>query len=330
MRLQFPFIQLPICFDADALAREVAQIDEAQWRPHPQGFPGNSMLPLVAVNGDPANETFAGRMAATPHLQRMPYMTQVLAAIGVTVGRTRLMRLSGQAEVTEHADAGYYWVDRVRVHVPVVTQPSVRFLCGGSEVNMAAGECWIFDTWRQHNVINAQDDQRIHLVADTVGGDTFWRHVQAGRPLPAPQPQPNWAPRLIAPSAAPPPELEFETANVPVVMSPWEIGAHLGHIFHDARMHPNLPVIQQAAGQFTRQWRALWARYGEAQEGWPHYRRALDSFINSVRQPASAIALPNGVPLFTAIMAMIGEVAAPRSAAPASGAQRAVAMADRA
>ncbi len=268
-------------------------------------------------------------MAPTPHLGRMPYMQQVLAALGVTVGRTRLMRLSGQAEVTEHADAGYYWVERVRVHVPISTQPTVRFHCGGSDVNMAAGECWIFDTWRQHRVINAQDDQRIHLVCDTVGGDLFWRMVQAGRPVPGPD-TPNWAPHLIAPKDGPAQSLEYEASNVPVVMTPWEIGAHLGMLFHDARAHPNLPPIHQAAGAFTRQWRALWARYGEAQEGWPHYRQAVDAFMLAVRQPASTIDLPNGVPLFTALMAMIGEVAAPRSAAPASGAHRAIAMADRA
>jgi len=35
------------------------------------------MLPLVAVSGDPANESFAGAMQPTPKLQRCPYLLQV-------------------------------------------------------------------------------------------------------------------------------------------------------------------------------------------------------------------------------------------------------------
>ena len=73
----------------------------------------------------------------------------------------------------------YYWRERVRVHVPIVTQPTVRFVCGGEEVNMREGECWIFDTWRMHNVVNDHALPRIHLVADTVGGAGFWQLVPA-------------------------------------------------------------------------------------------------------------------------------------------------------
>ena len=52
---------------------------------------------------------------------------QVMASIGAVWGRTRLMRLSGHAEVTPHVDINYYWRERVRVHVPIVTQPTRAF-----------------------------------------------------------------------------------------------------------------------------------------------------------------------------------------------------------
>lgn len=71
---------------------------------------------LLAVDGTPGNEAFAGTMAPTPALLRCPYLMQVIASLGVVAGRTRLMRLAGQAEVTPHVDQGYYWTDRVRVH----------------------------------------------------------------------------------------------------------------------------------------------------------------------------------------------------------------------
>ena len=66
MKLPLPFIQLPLTFDAPALAREIDALGESVWMPHPQGFPGNSMLPLIAVDGDAANESFGGEMRPTP------------------------------------------------------------------------------------------------------------------------------------------------------------------------------------------------------------------------------------------------------------------------
>ena len=70
----------------------------------------------------------------------------------------------------------------MRVHVPIVTQPTVRFLCGGEQVNMAAGEGWIFDTWSLHSVHNDATRARIHLVADTVGGRGMTALMEQGIP----------------------------------------------------------------------------------------------------------------------------------------------------
>ena len=42
MKLQVPFVQLPLLFDADALAREVLALGSDVWREHPQKFPATS------------------------------------------------------------------------------------------------------------------------------------------------------------------------------------------------------------------------------------------------------------------------------------------------
>ena len=109
MKLPVPFIQLPLLFDAGTLAREIGAFEEDMWRGHPSGMPGNSALPLVAVNGDPAlGDTLDGPMRPTPALQRSPYLQQVLASINAVIGRVRLMRLAGNAEVRTHIDTDYY------------------------------------------------------------------------------------------------------------------------------------------------------------------------------------------------------------------------------
>jgi len=328
VKLQAPFIQLPLLFDAEALAREVLAIDESEWKPHPQGFAGNSMLPLVAVNGDPADETFAGRMLPTPYLRACPYLAQVIASFEAVVGRSRLMRLAGQAEVSRHFDQGYYWANRVRVHIPVVTQPSVRFECGGHAVNMAAGECWIFDTWRLHRVLNANDDQRIHLVMDTVGGEQFWNYVAAGRPVPGTTP-PGWQPRTVPFDPSAHAQLQLENRNLPDVMTPWEIEAHLTFLMHEAGAHAQISAVQQAVTDFIRDWRGLWAAHGDNPAAKPLYRRRLQNFMEAVKTPASQITMANEINLMGAILAMVGRIAVAADAPPRAAADS-VRMFDRA
>ena len=305
MRLQARFIQLPLQYDAERLAKEVTAFDEDCWLPHPQRFEGNDFLPLISINGEEANESFTGQMAPTKYLKECPYLIDVLASFGASLGRTRLMRLSGGAEVTPHVDIHYYWRDRMRIHVPIVTQPSVTFHCGGLTVNMAPGECWIFDTFSRHRVINDAERKRIHLVADTVGGEGFFNLAAGGR-LPE-RDAPGWAPRPFVPAGATVDQLEYESQNMPVVLTPWEIQTHVDFLFREAAQnHPQFPQVAHIASHFTHVWRALWSTFGESRAGWPRYRRALDEFAAQLRAArANEVKLRNGANLFETLNALV-------------------------
>jgi hypothetical protein len=302
MKLQVPFIQLPLQFDAAVLAAEIAALGEEAWRPHPQGYPGNSALTLVTTGGDVDSDAVTGAMQPTPFLLRCPYLMQAMSSLGAVWGRSRLMRLSGHAEVTPHVDINYYWRERVRVHIPIVTQPTVRFRCGDADIHMAAGECWIFDTWRMHHVINDAERARIHLVADTVGGDGFWQLVGRGQ---APHmPKPGWQAQPVTPQPTHP-ELAYEAVNVPTVMSPWELREHIGFLIDESQPGPALAAIQQIAARFTRNWQALWARYGEDRRGWREYRQLLDTFLQEVEPLARTVTLRNDNPLMRALNGIV-------------------------
>lgn len=311
MKLPVPFIQLPLRFDAAILAAEVQALGENVWRDHPQKFPGNSMLPLLAANGDPDNESFVGEMAPTPELLQCPYLLQTMASFGAVLGRSRLMRLAGKAEVTPHVDQGYYWTDRVRIHVPIITQPTVRFQCGGATINMAAGECWIFDTWREHKVENDAELSRIHLVVDSVGGPTFWDMVASGRAHDASPP--GWEPRLLQPGSAPAP-LECERFNIPVVMSPWEIHYRLRSLLDEA--DPASPATRNA-GQLTetffKAWRSLWVRFGDSGDGSSQYQDALYRFLESIPPHVAQLPLRNGTRWMDGVLALVGKMAVRQS-----------------
>lgn len=254
------------------------------------------------MDGNPDDDRTAGPMKPTPYLDRCPYARQVLSSPGAVWGRTRFMRLDGNAEVTPHVDTNYYWRDRVRVNVPVLTRPDVRFECDGEAVNMAAGECWIFDTWRLHRVTNPSEARRIYLVADTVGSEAFWRLVAQGRRHD--QSPTGWLPQPVAPTADALHELATEAVNRPEVMSPWELKDTLAFILSEAVPHPALPQLQSMAMSFANHWRALWSRFGENEEGKPAFRAEAQRFWQAILPVKGQVALRNGLELTNVISAL--------------------------
>lgn len=178
MKLESPFYRLPLNFDVIRLQHEIAQFDNANWKDHPQEFIGNSVIHFVTVGGE-KSDIMLGAMEPTEHLARCPYIKQVMASFNTPIGRARLMILAPGASVPPHTDIHYYWRNRVRIHIPILTQPEVIFYCEQNSVHMATGEAWIFDNWRQHSVINNSGSIRIHLVIDTLGSADFWQLVRS-------------------------------------------------------------------------------------------------------------------------------------------------------
>ena len=264
MRLDQPIVRLPISTDINALIAEVSAIPEDVWRPHPEGMPGNSALPLVSVMGDPNNDAVVGPMRPTPHLESLPSIVNVMAGLtglGCPIGRTRLMRIDIESEVKSHVDTNRYWWDHLRVHIPIITDPAVLFHVDDESIHMEPGSCWVFDTWEPHRVENPVNAPRIHLVIDTVGGAGFWSLIDrqtgaadANTPLPQVQQVTSIA---------------FETMNQPTVMPSAEIDQTLANILHQfAEVDLDRAVeLDRALIPFRRSWKACWAHFGDNPQG---------------------------------------------------------------
>jgi len=270
MRLARPFYRLPVRFDVERLRAEVAAMPATAWVSHPNAIHGNSALRLISVGGGP-NDDVDGVMQPTPALLGAPYLRQVLASFGVVWSRSRLMKLAPHADVPEHADINYHWYYRVRVHIPVTTQPEVLFHCGGEVVHMQAGEAWIFDSWRQHHVTNGSDQERVHLVADTSGDADFWQLVAQGAAGAVRQHRYDPALDGVLPRTE-------RTALAPV-MSPGEIELLVLDLRAELAPAAAAPpeARQRLAGYhalldaFCRDWRQAYSVYGETAEGWERY-----------------------------------------------------------
>jgi len=281
MDIARPFIRLPFAFDADQLAREVRDLQNDSWRPHPLGLPGNFAVPLISRDGE-ENDDFHGRMCVTRHLRACPYTGQVMATFGEVLGRSRLMKLGPGCEVSEHIDFNYHWYTRVRIHVPVITNPSVTFYCGDENVHMKPGECWIFNSWQRHRVVNDGQEERVHLVIDTAGSSRFWRTVRRMQQFDSlidssaidalverVSFQPQWEPQILT-----------EQFNIAPVMAPGEIDALVSSLVDDfvQKSDNDPPRVKHYANllwDFAKDWREIWHLHGYSRAGWPLYEAAI-------------------------------------------------------
>ena len=298
MELGRPLVKLPIRFDAEALATEVRALPASAWVAHPTGFAGNEAVRLITPGGRPTDD-LGGEMGPTEQLLACPYIMQIMAAVGAVWGRSRLMGLGPGADVPPHIDSHYYWRTHWRIHIPVITNPAVTFTCGAETVHMEAGDCWVFDSFRTHTVRNGGDEQRIHLVLDTVGGGRLRELIEAGE-------RGGGEVEFVTPGAAPPGALAYERVNSPSVMSPWEIRAHLSFLAERALPNPVLGPVIKRLDDFAADWAAVWARYEADEAGWPDYLELLEALKHDLTTIGGAqIQLRNKLRLYLVLDHMV-------------------------
>jgi hypothetical protein len=169
-------LRLPLSFDPDRLARDLAQLSSREWIRHyvPQNYDGDwSIVPLRSpagethpvrmINADPTARAFVD----TPLLQGCGYFPQVLAAFQCPLRVVRLMRLTPGSRIKEHSDLDLSFEDGVvRIHVPVATNPDVEFYLNGARVVLEAGSAWYLRLSDPHRVFNGGSADRVHLVID--------------------------------------------------------------------------------------------------------------------------------------------------------------------
>lgn len=281
MRLEHPFYKFNLIFDVERLRAEVAAIPEESWCEHPQQYNGNTALPLISTGGQ-INDNFSPPMAPTEHLEKMPYVKQVMGQFQTLLGRSRLMRLEPGATVPSHIDIQYYWRGHTRVHIPVTTDPAIRFHCEDQDIHMAAGEAWTFDNWRTHKVVNPTDVRRVHLVIDTFGSTAFWNMA---RPL-GHEEKPRFFPYQEGAAA---PSLLYEKYVGENALSPAEVDNELTSLIMDARSFSgNDPQIlqhfQQLLESFRHEWRVIWYSTGPQNEGLLMLANLLDQIKEMMKK----------------------------------------------
>jgi hypothetical protein len=171
-------LKLPLAFDADRLAGELAALAGAAWTAHfvPQNYDGDwsvialraprgaaGMHPIRLIYSDPTATEFED----TPLMDACPYLREVANAFGAEPRSVRLMRLTPGSTIKEHNDGDLSAEGgMVRIHAPITTNPDVMFEVNRRPVVMAAGEAWYLRLCDPHRVANRGTTDRVHLVID--------------------------------------------------------------------------------------------------------------------------------------------------------------------
>lgn len=308
MKMDSEFVKLPLKFDVERMVQETTQFEENSWQPHPGKHPGNSALPLISYGGQ-NNDDFSGSMQETPHLQKCEYLRQISSNFGEVLGRSRLMRLAGGTEVPIHVDAIYHWHRHVRIHIPIVTNEQVIFHCGAQEVNMKAGECWLFDSWRNHKVVNHSAQTRIHLVLDTAGSSRFWdvvdntlAYYRDNGDYPPAQ-RLDYTPDKHA-------SILLEKYNLTPVLSPGEVEGLVEDIIYEMRDYQaNEPEKVEALAKqmfrFCQDWRMIFSIFGYEEKGIPEYLNLLRSTKDTLSRMPFDVQVKNGQQSKTILFARV-------------------------
>ena len=321
MHLPHRFYKFPFRFDVERLRAELFAIPEEAWRHHPQDFTGNSALPLIAFNADADDNGFEAPMMPTEYLKASPYIRQILGEFRTLLGRARFMRLEPGFGVPEHFDVQYYWRTHSRVHIPIVTDPAIRFHCESENVHMAAGEAWTFDNWRMHRVVNETAVRRVHLTFDTFGSTDFW---ELAKPLGE-----ATTPRFIPFQPNAQPKLIFETYPGDPVMQPAELDLELSQLMADVTAFAgNNPAEIAHARALTdsirKEWRIVWHLYGPTPKGLQGFAALANWAKNAVPSVSVNLKLAsNGQTLHEVLTATFATMVRPTAQFRASGPARA-------
>lgn len=109
------------------------------------------------------------RFRDTPLLSSAPYIAEILERIPAPKLTVRLLFLPPGSVIREHLDDFLgFWHGVLRLHIPVMTNPSVKISISGKIHHWDVGSLWYGNFCLPHSVSNQGTSQRVHLVIDTL------------------------------------------------------------------------------------------------------------------------------------------------------------------
>lgn len=178
---------------AKSMAQKLTKLN-IEFSTHPSGSNKNNTWSAVSLRGysknilnihDPESapadwlsDGMLDKLVDTSLMKKFPEVFYILTFLHIKkTERIRFMRLApGGGELTRHTDLisdkfGTHDNGIVRLHVPIVTNPDVKFRMwdyngDAVEFNMDVGDLCYLDARKPHSAVNGGKTDRVHLVID--------------------------------------------------------------------------------------------------------------------------------------------------------------------
>ena len=108
----------------------------------------------------------------------VPLMHEILAkhyTPGGTIIRAMAAKLKAGGKITPHRDHHPSFHAGHRIHVPITTNPRVRFMIDGRPYQFEVGQAYEINNQLQHSVANKGTEDRITFIFDYVPADKLGR-----------------------------------------------------------------------------------------------------------------------------------------------------------
>jgi hypothetical protein len=167
-------LKLPLSFEVAKLQADLDRAQAFEFREHPmyysEGWKAINLVyggGAIHYNHKGARGYGEGAPSATAVLEQCPYFREVLGRLPGKVLMARLNALQPGGVILTHYD-GQESIDMGlwRIHIPITTNPGVRFHLGYMRRRWKNGEAWVGDFTFPHSVSNRSKHVRVHLVVD--------------------------------------------------------------------------------------------------------------------------------------------------------------------
>lgn len=160
-------------YDLERLRREVDSLADTEYLGHPGQSAYWTGVPLRNPTGATRvrlNDIRVGRCKDTEYMQKTPYIRQILDELPAAIHTVRALKIKTGGTLNPHRDGDRYAYEGgtvCRLHLPIYTNPDVKFVIDDVEHHLEAGKLYFTDVSLMHTVHNEGNIDRVHLVIDT-------------------------------------------------------------------------------------------------------------------------------------------------------------------
>ena len=167
--------------DIEPLRQAILDLDEAAWLSNEQRQTDyevhrltNSII-LVFCDG-PMHDLTVSKESGWDLLAdtAVPVMHELINRAyppGGTIIRAMAAKLLSRGRIAPHFDAHATFRRSHRIHVPITTNPRVRFMIDGKPFRMEVGQAYEINNQQTHSVINSGTEDRITFIFDYMPPD---------------------------------------------------------------------------------------------------------------------------------------------------------------